>query len=175
MLDQNGKAVTVTMGSYGVGVSRAIAVVAEQTADDRGLCWPRELAPADVHVVAAGKTEEIKAGAAQLADAIAATGLEVLLDDRKDVSPGVKFNDSELLGVPTIVVVGKRLADGLVEIRDRKTGEKRRFRSKALRSVSPPSSALGDRAGRVGRSAPCRISRSAGPIPPNPHAHGTSV
>ncbi|MET7422331.1 proline--tRNA ligase [Dactylosporangium sp. NPDC005555] len=124
VLDQNGKAVTVTMGSYGVGVSRAIAVIAEQTADDRGLCWPRELAPADVHVVAAGKTEEIKAGAAQLADALAATGLEVLLDDRKDVSPGVKFNDSELLGVPTIVVVGKRLADGMVEIRDRKTGEK---------------------------------------------------
>jgi prolyl-tRNA synthetase len=124
VLDQNGKAVTVTMGSYGVGVTRAIAVIAEQTADERGLCWPRELAPAAVHVVAAGKTEEIKAGAAQLADAIAAAGLEVLLDDRKDVSPGVKFNDSELLGVPTIVVVGKRLADGMVEIRDRRTGEK---------------------------------------------------
>jgi prolyl-tRNA synthetase len=125
VLDQNGKAQVVTMGSYGVGVSRAIAVVAEQTADERGLCWPRELAPADVHVVAAGKTEEIRDGAERLARELEATGLTVLLDDRKDVSPGVKFNDSELLGMPTIVVVGKRLADGVVEIRDRKTGTKR--------------------------------------------------
>ncbi|HTJ34517.1 MAG TPA: proline--tRNA ligase [Dactylosporangium sp.] len=124
VLDQNGKAQVVTMGSYGVGVSRAIAVVAEQTADDRGLCWPRELAPADVHVVAAGKTDEIRGGAERLAEQLEAAGLTVLLDDRKDVSPGVKFNDSELLGVPTIVVVGKRLADGVVEIRDRKTGDK---------------------------------------------------
>jgi prolyl-tRNA synthetase len=124
VLDQNGKAQVVTMGSYGVGVSRAIAVVAEQTADERGLCWPRELAPADVHVVAAGKTEEIRDGAERLATELEATGLTVLLDDRKDVSPGVKFNDSELLGVPTIVVVGKRLADGFVEIRDRRSGEK---------------------------------------------------
>jgi prolyl-tRNA synthetase len=124
VLDNNGKAQIVTMGSYGIGVSRAVAAVAEQTADDRGLCWPRELSPADVHVVAAGKTEEIRGGAAQLADELEAAGLTVLLDDRKDVSPGVKFNDSELLGVPTIVVVGKRLADGMVEIRDRKSGEK---------------------------------------------------
>jgi len=124
VLDQNGKSQVVTMGSYGVGVSRAIAVVAEQTADERGLCWPRELAPADVHVVAAGKTEEIRGGAERLAADLEAAGLTVLLDDRKDVSPGVKFNDSELLGVPTIVVVGKRLADGFVEIRDRKSGEK---------------------------------------------------
>jgi prolyl-tRNA synthetase len=125
VLDQNGKAQVVTMGSYGVGVSRAVAAIAEQTADERGLCWPRELAPADVHVVAAGKTDEIRDGAERLARSVEAAGLRVLLDDRKDVSPGVKFNDSELLGVPTIVVVGKRLADGLVEIRDRKTGEKR--------------------------------------------------
>jgi len=124
VLDSNGKAQVVTMGSYGVGVTRAIAVIAEQTADDRGLCWPRELAPADVHVVAAGKTDEIKGGAERLALELEAAGLTVLLDDRKDVSPGVKFNDSELLGVPTIVVVGKRLADGMVEIRDRKTGTK---------------------------------------------------
>jgi prolyl-tRNA synthetase len=125
VLDQNGKAQVVTMGSYGVGVSRAVAAIAEQTADERGLCWPRELAPADVHVVAAGKTDEIRDGAERLARSIEAAGLRVLLDDRKDVSPGLMFNDSELLGVPTIVVVGKRLADGLVEIRDRKTGEKR--------------------------------------------------
>ncbi|UWZ36848.1 proline--tRNA ligase [Dactylosporangium roseum] len=124
VLDANGKSQVVTMGSYGVGVSRAVAVIAEQTADERGLCWPRELAPADVHVVAAGKTEEIRGGAERLADALEAAGLTVLLDDRKDVSPGVKFNDSELVGVPTIVVVGKRLADGMVEVRDRKTGDK---------------------------------------------------
>ncbi|GAA2626743.1 proline--tRNA ligase [Dactylosporangium fulvum] len=124
VLDANGKSQVVTMGSYGIGVSRAVAVIAEQTADERGLCWPRELAPADVHVVAAGKTEEIRGGAERLADALEAAGLTVLLDDRKDVSPGVKFNDSELVGVPTIVVVGKRLADGMVEIRDRKTGDK---------------------------------------------------
>ncbi|WP_426509130.1 proline--tRNA ligase [Dactylosporangium sp. McL0621] len=124
VLDQNGKAQVVTMGSYGVGVTRAVAVVAEQTADERGLCWPRELAPADVHVVAAGKTEEIRDGAAGLAADLEAAGLTVLLDDRKDVSPGVKFNDSELIGVPTIVVVGKRLADGVVELRDRRSGEK---------------------------------------------------
>src|SRR5262249_6740946 len=84
---------------------------------------PRALAPADVHVVAAGKTEEIRSGAERVAADLEAAGLTVILDDRKDVSPGVKFNDSELLGVPTIVVVGKRLADGLIEIRDRKTGE----------------------------------------------------
>ncbi|MFG2038838.1 proline--tRNA ligase [Dactylosporangium sp. NPDC048998] len=124
VLDQNGKAQIVTMGSYGVGVTRALAVIAEQTADERGLCWPRELSPADVHVVAAGKTEEIRDGAEQLATRLEAAGLTVLLDDRKDVSPGVKFNDSELLGVPTIVVVGKRLADGMVEIRDRRSGSK---------------------------------------------------
>ncbi|WP_238015987.1 proline--tRNA ligase [Dactylosporangium sp. AC04546] len=124
VLDRNGKSQVVTMGSYGVGVSRVIAVVAEQTADERGLCWPRELAPADVHVVAAGKTDEIRDGAEELATALEAVGLTVILDDRKEVSPGVKFNDSELLGVPTIVVVGKRLADGVVELRDRRSGEK---------------------------------------------------
>ncbi|WP_432994902.1 proline--tRNA ligase [Dactylosporangium sp. CA-233914] len=124
VLDQNGKAQVVTMGSYGIGVTRAVAVIAEQTADERGLCWPRELSPADVHVVAAGKTDEIRDGAAALAADLEAAGLTVLLDDRKDVSPGVKFNDSELIGVPTIVVVGKRLADGMVEIRDRQTGDK---------------------------------------------------
>ncbi|MET7393149.1 proline--tRNA ligase [Dactylosporangium sp. NPDC005572] len=124
VLDRNGKSQVVTMGSYGVGVTRVIAVVAEQTADERGLCWPRELAPADVHVVAAGKTDEIRDGAEKFAAALEAAGLTVILDDRKEVSPGVKFNDSELLGVPTIVVVGKRLADGVVEIRDRRSGEK---------------------------------------------------
>jgi prolyl-tRNA synthetase len=121
VLDQNGKLVTVTMGSYGVGVSRAVAVVAEGTCDDRGLCWPREIAPFDVQIVVAGKG----ADAAEFADGLARqlddAEIKVLLDDRK-ASPGVKFADAEIMGMPTIVVVGKGLADGLVELRDRKTG-----------------------------------------------------
>lgn len=121
-LDQNGKPVTVTMGSYGIGVSRAVAAIAEQTFDEKGLCWPRSVAPADVHVVAAGKDDTIVNAAAALAAELEAAGLEVLLDDRRQASPGVKFKDAELLGVPTAVVFGKRLAEGVVELRDRRTG-----------------------------------------------------
>jgi len=121
VLDQNGKQVTVTMGSYGVGVSRAVAAVAEHTCDDKGLCWPRALAPYDVQVVATGKGAEIAAYAADLAGALDAAGIAVLLDDRK-ASPGVKFADAELLGMPTTVVVGRGLADGVVELRDRASG-----------------------------------------------------
>lgn len=121
-LDQNGKPVTVTMGSYGIGVSRAVAAIAEQTFDEKGLCWPRSVAPADVHVVAAGKDDTIVDAAAALAAELEAAGLEVLLDDRRQASPGVKFKDAELLGVPTAVVFGKRLAEGVVELRDRRTG-----------------------------------------------------
>ena len=124
VLDVNGKLVTVTMGSYGIGVSRAVAAVAEQHHDDKGLIWPREIAPAEVHVVAAGKDDHILGAAETLALDLEAAGLRVLLDDRRGVSPGVKFNDSELLGMPTIVVVGKRLADGVVEVKDRATGER---------------------------------------------------
>jgi prolyl-tRNA synthetase len=124
VLDSNGKQVTVTMGSYGVGVSRAVAAVAEACHDDLGLVWPRELSPADVHLVATGKDEEVFARAAQISDALEAQGLSVLLDDRRGVSPGVKFKDSELLGVPTIVVVGRGLADGVVEVKDRATGQR---------------------------------------------------
>ena len=123
VLDQNGKLVTVTMGSYGIGVSRAVAAVAEGTCDDKGLVWPRELAPFDVLVLATGKGEEVAEYAATLAAQLDAQGVAVLLDDRK-ASPGVKFTDSELLGIPTIVVVGRGLADGTIEIRDRATGEK---------------------------------------------------
>jgi len=125
VLDQHGKQVVVTMGSYGVGVSRAVAAIAEATADERGLCWPREVAPADVHVVATGKPGDPQLPAAeQLSTELEASGLRVLLDDRVGVSPGVKFNDAELLGVPTIVVVGRGLADGVVEVKDRRTGER---------------------------------------------------
>jgi len=122
VLDQNGKLVTVTMGSYGVGISRAVAAVAEGTCDERGLCWPRELAPFDVHVVAAGKDEVVGTAAADLAVQLDEAGALVLLDDRS-VSPGVKFADSEILGMPTIVVVGRGLANGVVEVRDRRSGE----------------------------------------------------
>jgi prolyl-tRNA synthetase len=125
VLDQNGKLVTVTMGSYGVGVSRAVAAVAESCHDEMGLVWPREIAPADVHVVATGKAEEVFAKAAELTDALAAQGVSVLYDDRRKVSPGVKFKDAELIGVPTIVIVGKGLEAGTIEIKDRATGERR--------------------------------------------------
>ncbi len=120
VLDSNGKLVTVTMGSYGIGVSRAVAAVAEATADDLGLAWPRALAPFDVHIVVAGKGDEIMSAAEELAAALEGFGLDVLLDDRP-ASPGVKFADAELLGVPTTLVVGRGLAKGVVEVRDRAT------------------------------------------------------
>jgi prolyl-tRNA synthetase len=124
VLDEKGELVTVTMGSYGIGVSRAVAAIAEQSHDDKGLIWPREVAPADVHIVATGKTDEPFEAAEALAADLDARGVRVMLDDRRGVSPGVKFNDSELLGVPTIVVVGKRLADGFIEVKDRRSGER---------------------------------------------------
>ncbi len=124
VLDQHGKLVTVTMGSYGIGVSRAVAAIAETTVDELGLCWPRQVAPADVHLVNAGKGEDTATAAEELAAELDAMGIDVLLDDRAKLSPGVRFRDAELLGVPTIVIVGKRLADGVVEVRDRRTGER---------------------------------------------------
>ena len=125
VLDKNGKQSVVTMGSYGIGVSRAVAVVAETWHDELGLCWPREISPADVHVVVTGKAgDEISVAGEQLAKDLHEAGLKVFLDDRVGVSPGVKFKDAELLGMPTIVVVGKGLADGVVEVRDRRSGER---------------------------------------------------
>jgi prolyl-tRNA synthetase len=126
VLDQNGKQQVVTMGSYGIGVSRAVAAIAEMNNDEKGLIWPREVAPADVHIVATGKAGDPQLPAAeQLAADCEAAGLRVLLDDRVGVSPGIKFNDAELIGVPTIVVVGRGLVDGVVELKDRRTGERR--------------------------------------------------
>ena len=122
VLDQNGKLVTVTMGSYGVGVTRAVAAIAEGNHDELGLIWPREIAPADVHLVATGKDAELFEKAAALAAELESRGLSVIYDDREKVSPGVKFKDAELLGVPTIAVVGKGLADGTIEVKDRRTG-----------------------------------------------------
>jgi prolyl-tRNA synthetase len=124
VLDENGKLVTVTMGSYGIGPSRAVAAIAEGTLDELGLCWPRNVAPADVHVVATGKDESVYAAADRIATELAGDGVTVLYDDREKVSPGVKFKDAELLGVPTIVVVGRNLAEGTIEVRDRRTGER---------------------------------------------------
>ncbi|SEE17209.1 prolyl-tRNA synthetase [Streptomyces sp. 2112.3] len=123
VLGQNGKPARVTMGSYGIGVSRAVAALAEQTHDEKGLCWPREVAPADVHVVAAGKAKQTEL-ALEVGERLGAAGLRVLVDDRAGVSPGVKFTDAELLGVPTIVVAGRRAAEGVVEVKDRRTGER---------------------------------------------------
>ncbi|NAZ83513.1 proline--tRNA ligase [Kineococcus sp. R8] len=123
VLDENGKQVVVTMGSYGVGVTRALACVAEGNHDEKGLVWPRELAPADVHVVATGKDPEILLAAERISAELLAQGVDVLFDDRPKVSPGVKFKDAELVGVPTILVVGKGLAEGVVELRDRRSGD----------------------------------------------------
>jgi prolyl-tRNA synthetase len=124
VLDENGKQVVVTMGSYGIGVSRAVAAIAEQTYDEIGLVWPREVSPADVHLVATGKEDAVYEYAENLAASLENAGLRILMDDRRQASPGVKFKDSELLGVPTIVVVGKGLVDGVIEIKDRPTGER---------------------------------------------------
>jgi prolyl-tRNA synthetase len=124
VLDQNGKLVTVTMGSYGVGVTRAVAAIAEGNHDDLGLIWPREIAPADVHLVATGKDVDLFAKAASIAAELESRGLSVLYDDREKVSPGVKFKDAELLGIPTIAVVGKGLADGTIEVKDRRSGDR---------------------------------------------------
>ncbi len=122
VLDQHGKQVTVTMGSYGIGVSRAVASIAEASHDELGLCWPREIAPADVHLVIAGKEGGPQRPAAEaLAAEMEAAGLRVLFDDREGVSPGVRFKDAELIGVPTIVVVGRGIDDGVVEVKDRKS------------------------------------------------------
>lgn len=126
VLNENGELVTVTMGSYGIGVSRAVATIAEQMHDEKGLVWPREVAPADIHIVATGKDEEPFQVAESVAAELESAGIRVLLDDRRGVSPGVKFNDSELLGIPTIAVVGKGLSEGVIEVRDRVTGETER-------------------------------------------------
>ncbi|AJF67575.1 proline--tRNA ligase [Streptomyces vietnamensis] len=123
VLGQNGKPVRVTMGSYGIGVSRAVAALAEQTADEKGLCWPAEVAPADVHVVAAGKALQTEL-ALEVSEKLSAAGLRVLVDDRAGVSPGVKFTDAELMGVPKILVAGRRSGEGVVELKDRRTGER---------------------------------------------------
>ncbi|MEU4840118.1 proline--tRNA ligase [Nocardia testacea] len=122
VLGENGKPVRLVMGSYGIGVSRMVAVIAEQQHDDKGLRWPAEVAPYDVHVVIANKDEAARAGAEEVVAALHAQGLDVLFDDRT-ASPGVKFKDAELLGMPYVLVIGRGWAEGKVELRDRFTGE----------------------------------------------------
>ena len=137
VLDADGKSQVVTMGSYGIGVSRAVAAVAEQSHDELGLVWPLEIAPAKVHIVATGKDDLPFDTAEKLASSLEANGITVMLDDRREASPGVKFKDAELIGNPIIVIVGKALADGKVEVRIRKTGEKREIAlSDALTEIS---------------------------------------
>ncbi len=123
VLDVNGKAVTVTMGSYGIGVSRAVAALAETNHDDAGLAWPAPVAPYHVHVIATGREDEVFAAAEEIATGLDAAGVEALYDDRRKVSPGVKFADAELLGAPVLVVVGKSLADSVVEVRLRRPAD----------------------------------------------------
>ena len=125
VLDDNGKLQVVTMGSYGIGVTRLVAVLAEANNDDKGLIWPEAVAPADVYVVAAGKDEIVYETAEKLAAEFEAKGKTVILDDRQKVSPGVKFGDAELIGVPKIVIVGRGLETGEVDLWDRRSGERR--------------------------------------------------
>ena len=124
VLDGEGKSRVVTMGSYGIGVSRAVAAIAEQSYDEIGLVWPKEIAPAQVHIVATGKDNLPFIKAEELALEMESRGISVMLDDRKDASPGVKFKDAELIGNPIILIVGKALAEGKVELRVRKSGAK---------------------------------------------------
>jgi prolyl-tRNA synthetase len=124
VLDKEGKARVVTMGSYGIGVSRAVAAIAEQSHDEIGLIWPEEIAPAKVHIVATGKEDAPFDLALETATQLEAKGISVMLDDRRDASPGVKFKDAELIGNPYIVIFGKGLQEGKVEFRIRKSGEK---------------------------------------------------
>ncbi|MEV6768252.1 proline--tRNA ligase [Nocardia sp. NPDC051030] len=121
VLGENGKPVRLTMGSYGVGVSRMVAVIAEQMHDEKGLRWPQEVAPFDVHVVIANKDDAARAGAEEVVAKLNSQGLEVLFDDRT-ASPGVKFKDAELLGMPLVVVIGRGWAEGKAELRDRFAG-----------------------------------------------------
>ena len=124
VLDENGKLATVTMGSYGIGVTRILAIIAELNNDDKGLIWPASVAPFDVHVVATGRDAVAFDLAASVSEQLQAAGLDVLYDDRPKVSPGVKFGDAELVGIPRILIVGRGAADGEVELWDRRSGER---------------------------------------------------
>ena len=137
VLDPNGSLVTVTMGSYGIGVTRIMAIIAEGHHDDKGLVWPTNVAPYDVHIIATGKDDVVFELAESLAGSVEASGKDVLYDDRPKVSPGVKFADAEVIGVPTIVIVGRGAAEGRVELWDRASGEKTELSAdEALRQLT---------------------------------------
>ena len=139
VLGKDGKPVRVTMGSYGVGVSRAVGVLAEQLHDELGLVWPREVAPADVHIVAAGKDPAIYETADRYAEELGARGVRVLYDDRMgSVSPGVKFKDAELIGVPTIVVVGRTSPTASSRSATARAGRRPRSRCRTWSSTCSP-------------------------------------
>ena len=124
VLDENGKLVTVTMGSYGIGVTRILANIAELNNDEKGLIWPESVAPFDVQVIATGRDAAVFEVADALSAELEAAGFDVLYDDRPKVSPGVKFGDAELIGVPKLVIVGRGAADGQVELWDRRSGDR---------------------------------------------------
>lgn len=124
VLDEHGKLATVTMGSYGIGVTRILAIIAELHNDEKGLVWPPSVAPFDVHVLATGKDAAAFEAAERIVADLEAAGLEVLFDDRPKLSPGVKFADAELIGVPRIVIAGRGVADGVVEVWNRESGER---------------------------------------------------
>jgi prolyl-tRNA synthetase len=125
VLDENGKLVTVTMGSYGIGVTRLVAVLAEANRDDKGLIWPESVSPADIYIVAAGKDDHVFEAAERLSAEFEAAGKTVMLDDRQKVSPGVKFSDAELIGVPNVIICGKGLENGEVDFWNRRSGDRR--------------------------------------------------
>ena len=135
ILDVNGKRARPTMGSYGIGVSRLVAVLAEQMLDDKGLKWPVAVAPFAAHIAVAGKNAEAAAAAEQLAEDLDSAGVQVLFDDRPKVSPGVKFKDAELLGIPFVVIFGRGYADGKVELRNRLTGETTEVEASSIAEV----------------------------------------
>lgn len=123
VLDSNGRLTDVIMGSYGIGVTRLLSAVAEQNADENGLVWPDSIAPFDVHVIPVNaKKEDQMAMADKIDQQLTEAGYEVLVDNRKERA-GVKFADSDLIGIPIRVTVGKKAQDGIVEIKIRKTGE----------------------------------------------------
>jgi prolyl-tRNA synthetase len=135
VLDENGKLATVTMGSYGIGVTRILAIIAELNNDDKGLIWPPSVAPFDVHVLATGKDQAAFDAAERIVADLETAGLDVLFDDRPKLSPGVKFADAELIGVPKIVIAGRGVAEGVVEIWDRASGERTQVPIDGVRSA----------------------------------------
>lgn len=123
VLNENGRLVDVIMGSYGIGVTRLLSAVAEQNADENGLVWPDSIAPFDVHVIPVNaKKDDQMAMANAIDEQLTAAGYEVLVDDRKERA-GVKFADSDLIGLPIRITIGKKAVDGIVEVKIRKTGE----------------------------------------------------